>query len=222
MKLCTVREEERRRGEEAHWRTNICIWVYTQLYFEQFKLVGFENDVKIAFVIMAFWKQKQYIWVYITLMNCIQTPPVQLAQWSNSCIVWYIDCSKHVLSLWTQARGWGGYCTLSNRVLTADTEQWLADAQNVAVHREREDGHLVVKAQWWFGSQQLLASHFPPLASYHPSHDRKCQSEPQAFLSLLGESRLVSQFSLNCIPWVYQLIRTVKHSYDYIPNTLLH
>ena len=108
MKLCTVREEERRRGEEAHWRTNICIWVYTQLYFEQFKLVGFENDVKIAFVIMAFWKQKQYIWVYITLMNCIQTPPVQLAQWSNSCIVWYTDCSKHVLSLWTQARGWGG------------------------------------------------------------------------------------------------------------------
>ena len=54
MKLCTVREEERRKGEEAHWRTNICIWVYTQLYFEQFKLVGFENDVKIAFVIMAF------------------------------------------------------------------------------------------------------------------------------------------------------------------------
>ena len=54
MKLCTVREEEGRKGEEAHWRTNICIWVYTQLYFEQFKLVGFENDVKIAFVIMAF------------------------------------------------------------------------------------------------------------------------------------------------------------------------
>lgn len=126
--------ERKKEGEEAHWRTNICIWVYTQLYFEQFKLVGFENDVKIAFVIMAFWKQKQYIWVYITLMNCIQTPPVQLAQWSNSCIVWYIDCSKHVLSLWTQARGWGG-------IVHCLTEFWR--------HREREDGHLVVKAQWW-------------------------------------------------------------------------
>lgn len=102
---------ERKKEGEGKKLTGEPTYAYgcsTQLYFEQFKLVGFENDVKIAFVIMAFWKQKQYIWVYITLMNCIQTPPVQLAQWSNSCIVWYTDCSKHVLSLWTQARGWGG------------------------------------------------------------------------------------------------------------------
>ena len=97
----------------------------------------------------------------------------------------------------------------------ADTERWLPDTQSVAVHRERQcsfDGQSsVVKAMegFRFGSQQLLGSHFPPLASYHPSYDRKSQSEPQAFLSLLGESgNKTSQevlahngaFPLKCVP----------------------